>query len=351
VCDSCTDMAGGDGCHSEDGFVTRPGEDTVLAKSYEPKTRKLSLGSKSRPVGTCRYVMSLLVLLAVAIGQAPPNARAAKLYWTDSGANKIQRVNTDGTGAEFLLANDRPVGIAVDRVGGKFYWTRPFAHQIRRANLDGTGEELLVSSLQDVYGIELDVGGGKMYWVEQSHGSAKFQRANLDGSNVELLSGNPGDVLYPTGIALDVGAGKAYYAIVAPLINKGIGRVNMDGTGPESLVKAGADWPIGIDLDLSAGKIYWTEPNLGQIKRANLDGSNVEVALDGVITPGGLALDVPAGKMYWTEDGTDKIRRANLDGSGIEDVVTSGIDVPRMLELDGSGGNEAAPRGSIWLFR
>lgn len=293
------------------------------------------------------------VLLAIVAGQVPHSAQAGKLYWTDSGIHEIHRVNTDGTAAELLLVNDRPVGIAVDVAGGKFYWGRPYAGQIRRANLDGTGEEILVSSLETVYGLELDVGGGKMYWVEQSTTWAKFQRANLDGSNVELLSGNPGDTLYPTGIALDVSAGKVYYAIVSPPINKGIGRVNMDGSFPETLVTAaqGADWPIGIDLDLSAGKIYWTEPNLGQIKRADLDGSNVEVALTGLVTPGGLALDVPAGKMYWTEDDADRIRRANLDGSGIEDVVTSGINEPRMLELDGSGGGEAEPRGSIVRFR
>lgn len=229
-------------------------------RPIEPETQKSAFARRSRPVGTSRHLVLLLVLLAIAAVQAPPGAQAAKLYWTDSGADKVQRVNTDGTGAELLVVHEQPVGVAVYAVGGKFYWTRPDAGVITRANLDGTGEEVLVSSLESAYGIELDVSGGKMYRVEQSSLWAKFQRANLDGSNVE-------------------------------------------------------------------------------------------VALAGLVTPGGLALDVPAGKMYWTEDDTDKIRRANLDGTGIEDVVTSGLDVPRMLELDGSGGGEATARGSICLFR
>ena len=65
-----------------------------------------------------------------------------------------------------------------------------------------------------------------------------------------------------------------------------------------------------------------------KIYRANLDGSNVE---DLVTTrskkyagPTDIALDVGKGKMYWTEGKTSagytaKIRRANLDGSNVED--------------------------------
>ena len=68
------------------------------------------------------------------------------------------------------------------------------------------------------------------------------------------------------------------------------------------------------------------------IRRANLDGSNIEYLASG--DPRGLALDVVEGKIYWTDAG--KIQCANLDGSNIETLVT-GLDRPFGLALYLSG--------------
>ena len=48
-----------------------------------------------------------------------------KMYWTDLGIKKIQRVNLNGTGLEDLVTKGLgvPRGIAVDVAGGKMYWT------------------------------------------------------------------------------------------------------------------------------------------------------------------------------------------------------------------------------------
>ena len=48
--------------------------------------------------------------------------------------------------------------------------------------------------------------------------------------------------------------------------------------------------------------------------------------------PWGLALDLSAGKMYWAEGRTSYIRRANLDGSQIEDLFKS-AGRPREIAL------------------
>ena len=41
-----------------------------------------------------------------------------------------------------------------------------------------------------------------------------------------------------------------------------------------------------------------------------------------MIDPLDIALDLAAGKMYWTDNFTDRIQSANLDGSNVQDVVT-----------------------------
>ena len=55
-------------------------------------------------------------------------------------------------------------GIDVDGAAGKIYWSDAENGQIRRINFDGTGSEVLVS-IGDPRDVELDVAGGKMYYV------------------------------------------------------------------------------------------------------------------------------------------------------------------------------------------
>ncbi len=66
-------------------------------------------------------------------------------------------------------------------------------------------------------------------------------------------------------------------------------------------------------------KVYWTRScGNNQILRSNLDGSCVEVLVDDASCATGLALDIAAQKMYWAEASHNRIRRANMDGTEIE---------------------------------
>ena len=108
-----------------------------------------------------------------------------------------------------------------------------------------------------------------------------------------------------------------------------IKRADLDGSNIEVLVTTGREAPHGIALDVTRGKMYWTNRDENKIQRANLDGSDVEnLITEGLESPHGIALDVTRGKMYWTNRDENKIQRANLDGSNIENLITSGIDTP-----------------------
>ena len=240
------------------------------------------------------------------------------IYWTDTGTDKIQRANLDGSNIVDLVTQglSGPDGLALDVTGGKMYWTDWGTAKIQRANLDGSNvEDLVTQGLRDPDRVALDVGGGKMYWTDW--GTAKIQRANLDGSNVQNLVTQ--GLRDPDGLALDVGGGKMYWTDWG---TDKIQRANLDGSNIEDLVTQGVD-PYGLALDVGGGKMYWTSRGTDKIQRANLDGSNVEdLVTQGVESPSGIVLDVTGGKMYWTDKGTDKIQRANLDGSNVEDLVT-----------------------------
>lgn len=87
---------------------------------------------------------------------------------------------------------------------------------------------------------------------------------------------------------------------------------------------------IDIEVDTVNGKLYWTEeyPDGGgtyRIRRANTDGSSVEILVPGLDIIEHLALDVTGGKMYWCTEiaGVGSIWHANLDGSGAVELVST----------------------------
>jgi hypothetical protein len=69
-------------------------------------------------------------------------------------------------------------------------------------------------------------------------------------------------------------------------------------------------------------KIYWAGRSSGEIYRANLDGTSVEVVLTGLSSPTGLAIDQTNNRMYFAEGGY--IRTALLDGSGYSTILNAG---------------------------
>ena len=59
-------------------------------------------------------------------------------------------------------------------------------------------------------------------------------------------------------------------------------------------------------------KVYWIDSYLDQIKRANLDGSDVETVIFlGNSVPQGIDIDNEHGKMYWVDSYQEVIQRAN----------------------------------------
>ena len=225
------------------------------------------------------------------------------------------------------------------------YWTDWGTNRIQRANLDGSNVQTLVSrGLVSPNGIAVDVAGGKMYWTD--FGTDRIQRANLDGSNVQTLVSR--GLENPAEIALDVTGGKMYWTDFgeqgtgARYGKENIKRANLDGSNIETLVTRShtrLEWPEGIALAVAGGKMYWTDFAAGRIQRANLDGSNVQTLVSrGLENPTGIALDVAAGKMYWTDYVAGRIQRANLDGSNVQTLVTRGLESPTGIALDVAAG-------------
>ena len=82
---------------------------------------------------------------------------------------------------------------------------------------------------------------------------------------------------------------------------------------------------------LSADSLYWAEQS-GDIRSANLNGTNEKVVVSGLVVPTSLAIDGGAGKIYWTDQETGSIGSANLNGTHEQTLVMN--NVPYGLALD-----------------
>ena len=258
----------------------------------------------------------------VSASERPP------MYWinTETGGTLYQLIGEDvenyGAGVQNITS------LAIDTVKGKIYAAQKTSDHtgiIGRADLDGSNVEL-VKELNNVpQGIAVDPSNGKLY-LTNSRG--KVQRFNLDGSNFEwnfIV-----DLNSPQGIALDVAGGKVYWTEQTGENTGRVRRADLDGSNVE-LVKELNNVPQGIAVDPSNGKLYLTNSR-GKVQRFNLDGSNFEWNfIVNLSSPQGIALDIAGGKIYWTEE--DSIRRADLNGENIEDVVT-GLGTPTGIVLE-----------------
>jgi low density lipoprotein receptor-related protein 5/6 len=279
------------------------------------------------PRASVRLIAFALVLPLLASDASAQND-AARIYWINRDSLRVHCAHRDGSEPGTLIWGLIGLwGLAVDEPGGKVYWSQTHEigveEKIHRANLDGSDQEAIVASgLQQTTGLAIDSASGHLYWADRFQ--QKIERTDLDGQNrVTLLSG----LGLPWGLALDLSAGKMYWTEGAK-----IRRADLDGSNVEDLITSGITNAQGIALDLSAGKMYWAAYSFGRIERADLDGSNQEVLLSGLGGVGDLAIDEAAGKIYWVDDIYDKVRRANLDGSSIEDLVT-GVSTPVALAL------------------
>ena len=259
------------------------------------------------------------VIFNASVGDPP-------MYWIDTAKGTLHR--RTGTTVGTLIPSVRnATSLAVDVRGGKLYWTEQTGNttgKIRRADLDGSNVQLVKNLTSVPHDIALDTINRKIYLINSWE---KVQQMNLDGSNFQpnLITGLDA----PQDVALDVRGGKLYWTEKTSDSTGNIRRANLDGS-QIALVKALTSVPRGLVVDTVNGKIYLANAS-GKVQRMNLDGSNFQPNLiTGLDAPQDVALDVRGGKLYWTERGS--INRANLNGENVEAVAT-GVGAPARIAL------------------
>jgi len=216
---------------------------------------------------------------------------------------------------------------------GEIYWSSDWSSEpaLWRASLEGANTETIATGTTQA--IALDLIDGKLYWGQflnlgNQYYNVTIQRANLDGSAAETRYDLQTNGVF--SLALDRDHGWIFASLWGEDDCVGIKRFEMhdvgdirraelDGSQIETVIATGL-LTYAIDLDTARDKVYWTQEGPDLVGRADLDGSNEEILFTHdyeYSTSKGIALDLRADKVYWTSFSwdMDRLHLADLDGS------------------------------------
>uniref|UniRef100_A0A4W3JHK9 Low density lipoprotein receptor-related protein 4 n=1 Tax=Callorhinchus milii TaxID=7868 RepID=A0A4W3JHK9_CALMI len=154
-------------------------------------------------------------------------------------------------------------GLAVDAIGRKIYWTDTGTNRIEVANLDGTMRKVLIwQNLDSPRAIALHHDRGFMYWTDWGE-HAKLERAAMDGSDRAVLINN--NLGWPNGLAIDKAGSRLLWADAHTEVCR-IEAADLNGDNRRTLVTP-VQHPYG--LTLLGSHIYWTDWQTRSIQRAD----------------------------------------------------------------------------------
>lgn len=287
-----------------------------------------------------RSTLASCLLILAGCSERPAATPAANeqpwLYVVDAGGetSRILRMRTDGSGLETVLDPALPAsrGLALDPAARALIWASRDGDRIQRARLDSaatlTPEDVLSAGLDSAYAVGLDQRRAHLYWSD--YGTGAIHRSSLSGADAQIIVKG---LQAPRGIDLDTAGGWLYWTDTG---TKKVQRARFDGSEQQDLVTAeqGLDTPYGVTVAAANNLMYIADAGTGHILRANADGSNVEIFIrDSGPHPSFIILAPDEGRLYWTDNRANRIRRAKLDGSEIQDVVATGLAGPRGLVL------------------
>ncbi|XP_072236089.1 low-density lipoprotein receptor-related protein 4 isoform X1 [Leuresthes tenuis] len=303
------------------------------------------------------------------------------MYWTDWGEHaKLERSAMDGSDRVVLISNNLgwPNGLAIDTAGSQLLWADAHTERIEASDLNGQNRHTLVTPVQHPYGLTLL--GSNIYWTDWQSRSIQRADKNSGANTITVRANLPGlmdiqavdrerplgfnkcgrrnggcthlclprpngtSCACPTGILLK-GDGRSCddspetYLLFSNRVS--VRRISLDTNDHTDVHVPVPELHnvISMDYDSVEGKLYYTDVTLDVIRRANLDGSDMETVIcQGLKTTDGLAVDWVSRNMYWTDTGRNSIEVARLDGTSRKVLINNSLDEPRAIAVFPSKG-------------
>ncbi|MBN3278517.1 LRP6 protein, partial [Polyodon spathula] len=279
-----------------------------------------------------------LILVNTSLGW--PNGLALdyaenKIYWGDAKTDKIEVMNTDGSGRKVLVDDKLPHIFGFTLLGDYIYWTDWQRRSIERVHKRSAEREIIIDQLPDLMGL-------KATNVHQIIGTNPCADNNGGCSHLCLYKPQGVQCACPIGLELisDMTTCIVPEAFLLFSRRADIRRISLETNNNNVAIPlTGVKEASALDFDVTDNRIYWTDITLKTISRAFMNGSALEHVVEfGLDYPEGMAVDWLGKNLYWADTGTNRIEVAKLDGQHRQVLVWKDLDSPRALALDPAEG-------------
>ncbi|XP_067239526.1 nidogen-2 isoform X2 [Chanodichthys erythropterus] len=177
------------------------------------------------------------------------------LYWTDFGRHTINRVVlVFGSEPEAIVSQGlvQPEGIAVDTVHRKLFWVDSGKDRIETSDLDGRNRKVLIDSdLVNPRAITVDAKSGILYWTDWNRDAPKIESSSLEGHKRKVLV--QVGLMLPNALTLDFTTNKLCWADAG---SKKLECISPDGT-QRHVFQDALDYPFSLAIYNS--HFYYTD--------------------------------------------------------------------------------------------
>ena len=230
---------------------------------------------------------------AVQVQSIAYDGRNRQMYWIEGLLSMgnycaaIKSTTLDGPFSphphiEVATFMNMPVSLAIHPLQSKLYWTNNRG-EIQTCNLDGSNIENLITGLDSPKHITIDTARSKLYWTD---GQERILSADLNGKNIQTFLRSPQTLGHIT-----VAGDHLYWSEKISETEGVIRGADLKQHRLKVLYRLDSV-PVGLAVDLASEKLYWTDTQ-GRIRRANLNGSQIEDVIIGLLVPGSIVLDIP----------------------------------------------------------
>ncbi|EDL01537.1 nidogen-2 precursor [Mus musculus] len=182
--------------------VTPPSVGTFLLYAQGQQIGHLPLNGSRLQKDAARTLLSLHGSIVVGIDY---DCRERMVYWTDVAGRTISRASLEaGAEPETIITSGliSPEGLAIDHFRRTMYWTDSGLDKIERAELDGSERKVLFhTDLVNPRAITVDPIRGNLYWTDWNREAPKIETSSLDGENRRILINK--DIGLPNGLTFD----------------------------------------------------------------------------------------------------------------------------------------------------
>ncbi|XP_040825948.1 nidogen-2 [Ochotona curzoniae] len=177
------------------------------------------------------------------------------VYWTDVAGRTISRARLQaGAEPETIISSGllSPEGLAVDYVHRTMYWTDSGRDRVERANLDGSERRTLFDvDLVNPRAIAVDPAGGNLYWTDWNREAPKIETSSLDGAGRRILISK--DIGLPNGLTFDTVSEMLCWADAG---TRKLECTRRDGSG-RHVIQSNLNYPFSVVSHLN--HFYYTD--------------------------------------------------------------------------------------------